>query len=560
MAVQTRLGKYEVLGEIGRGAMGVVYRAYDVTLERHVALKTMQLGDHSKAGENAARFLREARSAGGLRHPNIVTIYELGEDRGTPFIAMELMEGVDLERVLESRRELALDRRLEIVAQVCDGLHFAHAAGIVHRDVKPANVFLTDDGQVKILDFGIAKLAASDATKTGTIIGTVDYMSPEQIRADKQLDGRSDQFSAGVILYQLLFGAKPFEGEHLAATMYRIVHLPADGSTRFHEILPLDLASVLKKVLAKNPEERFTDCGALSAELRRLAAQLKGETGAAASAAIARSLARGGLERRDAPEQESTPETTVQVDSAREIDAPTENRPSRRPQGRRSAPILIIGAGVLMLVLLVLGLALRSEKDVQGGGVSTLGHSSPGGEEAVRSEIEAPVAAASERETSTPAPPMAERAETPESKVPQEKVSERSASEAKTPSLEATASPPKQDAAHAVDSSAPPRHFGRVGVTSTPSAEIVSIEDLQTGEVIPSRRRTPVVLDLPAGRYLITLQGGEAAEPLLAEVKVVANQMTRIFRRIPGFDQNAWVSRFIQQVEADRIRHSEEKR
>ena len=170
---EDRLGKYELRGVLGRGAMGVVHRAYDTVLEREVALKTMA-DLYGKDEDDTLRFLREARTAGGLQHPNIVTIHELGTEADVHYIAMELMEGQDLDQLIKSGEVGSLERRLEIVACVCEGLAFAHEAGIVHRDIKPANVFLTSEGGVKILDFGVAKIASSDATRTGLVIGTVD--------------------------------------------------------------------------------------------------------------------------------------------------------------------------------------------------------------------------------------------------------------------------------------------------------------------------------------------------------------------------------------------------
>src|SRR6266436_7525600 len=219
---QIRIGRYRVIGRIGRGGMGMVYRGLDETLEREVALKTLTT-EGTLDEESRRRFQIEAKAAAKLQHPNIITVFELGEDRGVPFIAMEMLPGVDLEALVRSGEEMLLAEKLEIVIQVCRGLAFAHEHGIVHRDVKPSNIRLLDDGAVKIMDFGIAKLGETQLTKAGMMVGTVHYMSPEQVRG-KPLDGRSDVFSLGVILYELLAGRRPFKGEGATDVLFKIVN------------------------------------------------------------------------------------------------------------------------------------------------------------------------------------------------------------------------------------------------------------------------------------------------------------------------------------------------
>ena len=217
-----RIGKYLVTGRIGRGGMGMVYRGYDEALEREVAIKTLTV-EGTLDEESRKRFEIEAKAAARLQHPNILTVFELGDERGVPFIAMELLPGVDLEALLRSGEELLLQEQLEIVIQVCRGLAYAHEHKIVHRDIKPSNVRLLDDGTVKIMDFGIAKLQGTGVTRSGMMVGTVHYMSPEQIHG-LQLDGRSDVFSLGVILYELLAGRRPFCGQGATEILYKIVH------------------------------------------------------------------------------------------------------------------------------------------------------------------------------------------------------------------------------------------------------------------------------------------------------------------------------------------------
>ncbi|PYQ11115.1 MAG: hypothetical protein DMF80_22565, partial [Acidobacteria bacterium] len=224
MTVPERIGRYRVMGLVGQGAMGVVYRGRDDSLDRDVALKLMRgVG----GAEHGARFLREARAAARLQHPNIVTIYEAAEHEGAPFIAMELLEGVDLQQAIEAGLRPDPKVTLPIVLQLLAGLGHAHEHGIVHRDVKPSNLFLPRGRPAKIMDFGVAWRAGATAA-TG-IVGTPNYMSPEQVRGDS-LDGRSDLFSAGLILYELVTGEKAYQGDSVVALVYKIAHEDADLS------------------------------------------------------------------------------------------------------------------------------------------------------------------------------------------------------------------------------------------------------------------------------------------------------------------------------------------
>ncbi len=255
MALQ-KLGKYEIRSELGRGAMGVVYKAYDPILEREVALKTMMATMGGMDADSKSRFYREARSAAKLTHRNIVTIFDMGEEQGIPFIAMEFLDGIDLHRKLKFGGPLPLREGLDIVSQVLHGLHYAHQYEIVHRDIKPANIYILRNGTAKILDFGIAKLASSEMTRTGMVLGTVDYMSPEQIRADKAVDGRSDLFSAGVILYEFIAGRRPLPGETITSVMYKIVHEPSPTLPQDRH-LPVTLTEIVARALVKDPGKRF---------------------------------------------------------------------------------------------------------------------------------------------------------------------------------------------------------------------------------------------------------------------------------------------------------------
>jgi eukaryotic-like serine/threonine-protein kinase len=273
MGVPERIGHYQILGELGQGAMGTVYRGRDEMLDRDVAVKVMSKG--LADADARARFLREARAAARLQHPNIVVIYELGEHEGVPFMALELLEGVDLQRAIESGIRPDPRATLPVVLQLLAGLGHAHEHGIVHRDVKPSNVFLPFGRPAKIMDFGVASLAGLGTTTTGVLVGTPNYMSPEQVSAG-ELDGRSDLFSAGLILYELVTGEKAFRAESLVSIMYKILHEAPDL-----RLIPEGhqwerLRAVLERALSRRPEDRYPDARAMSADVGQALADLGG--------------------------------------------------------------------------------------------------------------------------------------------------------------------------------------------------------------------------------------------------------------------------------------------
>ncbi|MDP9268089.1 MAG: serine/threonine-protein kinase [Acidobacteriota bacterium] len=252
-----RFGRYEVVEKVGSGGMGVVYKAADPSIDRTVALKVLPAGDNGSA-ELRARFQREARAAGRLQHPNIVVIYDIGEQDGSLYIAMEFLEGQTLaDRIATQIGPPDVSATVDIMAQVARGLHYAHERGVVHRDIKPANILVTREGIAKILDFGIARAAGDQRiTKTLQVMGTVFYMSPEQING-QQLDGRSDIFSAGIVLYELLTGAVPFEADSTGATMMKILTAAVPPLSGRVPVSPGVLDDLLHTALAKKPEERF---------------------------------------------------------------------------------------------------------------------------------------------------------------------------------------------------------------------------------------------------------------------------------------------------------------
>jgi serine/threonine protein kinase len=248
-----KVGRYELLDRVGKGGMGVVYRGRDTVVGRAVAVK-MLVSDIDVSEEARERFYREARSAGQLAHRNIITIYDFGEEQGRAYIVMELLTGQSLSAVLKRGERLPLEQQVEVMARMCEGLAFAHARGIVHRDVKPANLFLTSDGQVKILDFGVARIASSKLTRSGLIVGTPDYMSPEQVMG-KVVDQRSDVFSAGSMFYELACGRRPFGAKKLPQILNNV--MGAAPAPLGEAEAPAPLATIIMKALEKDPAARY---------------------------------------------------------------------------------------------------------------------------------------------------------------------------------------------------------------------------------------------------------------------------------------------------------------
>jgi serine/threonine protein kinase len=254
------VGRFEIEAVLGRGAMGVVYLARDPVIGRKVALKTLVLPEGTEEAEEfRTRFLREAQAAGNLNHPGIVTVYDAGEDTATGlyYIAMEFVEGRSLRELLRQGYPFSFSEVARVGAALALALDHAHSKGVVHRDIKPANILLTDQGQVKITDFGVARLASSNLTTTGQFIGTPNYMSPEQVQG-LPVDGRSDLFSLGVVLFELLTGKRPFLGESLTEVTYKIVHEPAPVPSQLRPGLPSAFNPIILKLLEKKPENRYS--------------------------------------------------------------------------------------------------------------------------------------------------------------------------------------------------------------------------------------------------------------------------------------------------------------
>jgi serine/threonine-protein kinase len=264
-----QLGRYEILSELGQGAMGVVYKATDPLIDRVVAIKTINLGlAQEEKEEYEARFYQEAKAAGRLSHPNIVTIYDVGKSGDVAYIAMEFLQGSEVRDLFNEGQLLPIQQVLDIAAQVASGLAYAHEHGIVHRDVKPSNIMIIRDGHVKITDFGIARMeSASVRTQTGMVLGSPKYMSPEQVMG-KLIDQRSDIFSLGVMLYEMLTGKAPFMGENVNAIMYQTLNGVPPQPSSVNPAIPAMLNFIVAKALAKDLDSRYQNARELADDLR----------------------------------------------------------------------------------------------------------------------------------------------------------------------------------------------------------------------------------------------------------------------------------------------------
>ena len=266
--VPATLGRYRLLSELGRGAMGIVYKAHDTELDRIVAIKTIRMSaDSAELQESLARFRQEAKALGGLSHPNIITVYDLGHDGDIAYMSMELLEGVELRQLIADSR-MPVPLAVDIGLQLADALAFAHERGVVHRDVKPANIMVVGANRAKLMDFGIARIRASDVkTQTGLLLGSPKYMSPEQILG-RPVDHRSDLFSFGVVMYEMLAGSTPFSGADLTQLMYQIMNVVPTPPSRLNPAVPEVLDLTVAKAMEKEPGKRYRNAAELAADLR----------------------------------------------------------------------------------------------------------------------------------------------------------------------------------------------------------------------------------------------------------------------------------------------------
>ena len=336
------IGKYRIIELIGEGAMGVVYRAVDSVLDRTVAIKVMN-ESIARQEDLRKRFLHEAQAAGSLQHPNVVCIYDLGEVDGHLFIAMEFVDGVDLERLIELGEPLSLQARLDIIIDVLTGLAFAHKRGIVHRDIKPANIRVGEDGRAKIMDFGVAHLSSSSMTSTGSILGTPSYMAPEQITEGKTTPA-TDIFAVGAVLYQILAMMKPFDAPTLQNLFFKIITETPRPVSELMPSLPPSLDHIVQKAMAKEPSKRYASAIEMANDLSRVRSKLSG------------------------PSYPASVSLSASVASAIEQ--------SRTMSKRRTRKVAFIGAGALVAVALIaIGWSQFSKSgsaDVEAAGKATL--------------------------------------------------------------------------------------------------------------------------------------------------------------------------------------------
>jgi serine/threonine protein kinase len=340
-----RIGRYKIVRELGRGAMGVVYHAIDPNIGRPVAIKTIQLGEVRNPEEQKRlreRLFREARSAGILSHPGIVTIYDVAEQDGLAYIAMEFVDGPTLDQKLSEPQPPSPEQIFSILGQTGSALDYAHQKGIVHRDIKPANIMIAGDGTVKITDFGIAKITTSEQfTMTGSIVGTPHYMSPEQVQG-QQIDGRSDQFSLAVIAYEMLTGEKPYTGEHLTTVVYKIVAEEPAIPHRINPSLSAGIDTVLRKALSKKAEARYRTCSEFADALEKACAATKNW----------KAMPRGGS--LNEPTMADTPRPTAMMPPARRphrsADTATTDRAKRKSGFLPFLLAVLMAAGLLALI------------------------------------------------------------------------------------------------------------------------------------------------------------------------------------------------------------------
>jgi hypothetical protein len=265
------LGRYLIEAEIGRGAMGVVYRAYDPQIGRQVAIKTISLSERDLANEQEyrSRFLREVRAAGRLSHPGVVTIFDAGQDPETeePYLVMEYVTGEPLSKVLARNRKLSVPVALDYAQEIAEALDYAHNQGVVHRDIKPANILITDDGHAKIADFGVAWLR-QEITQVGEVVGSPAYMAPEQM-SGKQGDARSDLFSLGVVLYSMITGFRPFQGNSAKTVVFKVMNIEPVPVTSFQTEVSPELDAIVSRAIAKDPEDRYPSGAALARAIQK---------------------------------------------------------------------------------------------------------------------------------------------------------------------------------------------------------------------------------------------------------------------------------------------------
>ena len=519
-----RLGRYEILGELGRGAMGVVYRARDPIIDRVVALKTINLALTGAAlASFEARFFQEARSAGRLNHPNIVTIYDAGKADGVAYIAMEFLEGTSLREILDEQPPLSIPRILETVAQVARGLAYAHENGVVHRDIKPANIIVLRNRRPKITDFGIARLGEADGVGSERA-GSPKYMSPEQIRGDVTLDGRSDVFSLGTVLYEMLTGKPPFAGATVTEIMQAVLeHTPPVPSVVDAHVPP-ELDGVVMRMLAQRPDDRYPSARSLFRELRRV-----DENFSARAEQAPASQTRVEQARAEQAPVEQAPANQVPVELDALVPAATRTPvgpgdktlvigtgPKRRATWRRAAAVGAIAAAIAVIAVIPLKLQYNDANATRGAAAV----SPP-----LVAAAPMPEPPAVEAIAPAPEPP----AVTPDpSEPPKKAVAPRPARKAPAPPPVVVAPPspppPPVVVAAAPPAAPPPSQNATLMLTVSPWGEIY-VDGKRRGVASPV-----ATIELPPGRHRVEIRN--ASQPsYLANVTVQAGDTQQITHR-----------------------------
>jgi serine/threonine-protein kinase len=519
-AVQ-QIGRYRIQGELGRGAMGIVYRALDPAIGRTVAVKTIRLGDFSDPAERARlreRLFREARSAGALSHPNIVTIYDIAEENDTAYVFMEFVDGQTLEQLLTAPEPLERAQLIDILRQTAAALDYAHHKGIVHRDIKPANIMVSVDGQVKITDFGVARIVSQQMTQAGTILGTPNYMSPEQIQG-APVDGRSDQYSLAVIAYEMLTGEKPHSADSLPTLLFKIAKEEPPPARRLNPTLGNEVDVVLGRALAKDPAERYASCSefvsalAIAVEASPEWAPLKRGSVASLETVVTSSDSPAPAQIQPAPasaEREASAPVTIALPP----------RERRRPlEEKESSPVR--AALVLLLALAAVGFGIFAFRQYTGGGEMAPADTA-GGHAASRETPTQPVPTPAAGAQPAPKPPEAPAAVTepaplatgPPKGAPQETA--RAAKPAVKPAGGSRTPPPAAPS---------PAEYSVALRSDPPGATIVTDSGASC--------RTPCSLLLREGRHVLTANangyrvGSKAIQvPEDLEVSIALQRMT----------------------------------
>jgi serine/threonine-protein kinase len=552
MATAT-LGRYQILSELGQGAMGTVYKAVDPLIERTVAIKTITLGvSKEEFKEFEERFYREAKSAGRLNHPNIVTIFDIGNTGNVAWIAMELLEGRSLREIIDSGAVLPAERIAQIGAQIAEGLAAAHAAHVVHRDIKPANIMILANGHAKITDFGVALIPASSRTMDGVILGSPKYMSPEHV-VGQAVDGRSDIFSLGSVLYELLAGRPPFEADHVANLMYKVLNeMPPAPSTIFRSVPP-GLDYIVAKAMAKHPDDRYASADLLAADLRRYHRLPPPPE----PVAKPRTLERRRTKRTKPEELSLDQQTVVEELSPRHRSAPiaddeiidiTAAPPSRRKAaanddaskpGRRSA--LVAGIGVLALAALA-AVAYLSQAPAPGPSPNpapTLAAAPPASQPPATPPAVAPAPVPATAPSAAPAPPATGSSiEPPPAATPTprsagttpprtaEAPPRRSAAKAETANTRTVPSGEPRGAAAAGNAgdNAAAMGTGQIEFAVTPWGEIF-VDGKRQGTTPPDTQ-----VSLPAGTHRVEIRNGDFP-PHVQTVELKAGQSLKLKHR-----------------------------